>query len=98
MYSLLFFFLRLRRTPRSTRTDTLCPDTTLVGSEPGASDEDRLVQAARGGEQDSINETGRQVVERQLRVPPTITIRPGFKLRVIVTRDLILEPLGGGDR
>lgn len=69
-----------------------------VGAELGASDEDRLVQAARRGTQDSINETGRQLVERQLRVPPTITIRPGFKLRVMVTRDLILEPIDGGGR
>lgn len=69
-----------------------------VGSELGASDEDRIVQAVRGGAQDSINETGRQVVERQLRVPPTITIRPGFVLRVIVTRDLILEPMNGDGR
>src|SRR3546814_19050791 len=69
-----------------------------VGAELGASDEDRLVQAARGGAQDSINETGRQVVERQLRVPPTIPLRPGFNHRVIVTQDLILEPLVGGDR
>jgi len=66
-----------------------------VGAELGASDEERLVQAARAGAQDSINETGRQVVERQLRVPPTITIRPGFALRVLVMRDLILEPLNG---
>lgn len=69
-----------------------------VGAELGASNEDRLVQAVRGGAQDSIYETGRQVVERQLRVPPTIMIRPGYQLRVIVTRDLILEPLGGGGR
>ncbi len=69
-----------------------------VGAELSASDEDRLVQAARAGTQDSINETGRQVVERQLRIPPTITIRPGFALRVIVTRDLILEPLHGSER
>lgn len=68
-----------------------------VGAELGASDEDRLIQAARGGAQDSINETGRQVVERQLKVPPTITIRPGFTLRVVVTRDLILEPVDGGE-
>lgn len=68
-----------------------------VGAELGASDEDRLVQAARAGSQGSINETGRQVVERQLRIPPTITIRPGFAFRVIVTRDLILEPLQGSE-
>ncbi|WP_432768987.1 TrbI/VirB10 family protein [Sphingopyxis sp.] len=69
-----------------------------VGAELGAGDEDRLVQAARAGTQDSINETGRQVVERQLRIPPSITIRPGFALRVIVTRDMILEPFNGSGR
>lgn len=28
-------------------------------------------------------------------VAPTLTIRPGFPVRVIVTRDLVLEPYGG---
>ena len=69
-----------------------------VGAELGSSDEDRLVQAARRGTQDSLNETGRQLVERQLAVPPTITIRPGAVLRILVTRDMILEPLGGDRR
>src|SRR3546814_1097730 len=32
----LFFFLRIRRPPRSTRTDTLFPYTTLFRSEPAA--------------------------------------------------------------
>lgn len=69
-----------------------------VGTELGANDEDRLLRAVRGGAQDSFNETGRQLVERQLGVPPTITVRPGFALRVLVTRDLILEPLEGNAR
>ncbi|MGQ3179614.1 MAG: TrbI/VirB10 family protein, partial [Blastomonas fulva] len=42
------------------------------------------------------NQTGRQVVQRQLNVPPTLTVRPGFALRIIVTRDLILEPFDDG--
>lgn len=69
-----------------------------VGAELGAGDEDRIVRAIRGGVQDSINETGRQVVERQLRVPPTITIRPGFAFHILVTRDLVLEPQQGSGR
>jgi len=32
------------------------------------------------------------VVGRSLNVQPTITIRPGFPVRVIVTRDLVMEP------
>ena len=31
---------------------------------------------------------------KQARRPATLTIRPGFPVRVMVTRDLILEPLG----
>lgn len=65
-----------------------------VGAELGADSEDRLTRALREGAQDSAGQTGRQLVERELRVPPTITIRPGFALRVLVTRDLVLEPIG----
>ena len=34
----------------------------------------------------------KQVVGRSLNVQPTITIRPGFPVNVLVTRDLVLEP------
>ena len=36
-----------------------------------------------------------QIVQRQLQVAPTLTIRPGFPVRIIVTRDLVFEPAGG---
>lgn len=65
-----------------------------VGAEIGADNEDRLVRALRGGPQDAAADTGRQIVERELRAPPTLTIRPGFALRVLVTRDLVVEPAG----
>ena len=68
-----------------------------IGTELGDSDDDRLVRAIRSGGQDAVSETGRQVVERQLGVPPTLTIRPGFTLRVIVTRDIILDPIAQED-
>lgn len=65
-----------------------------VGAELAADDDDRLIQAIRNGGQDTINDAGQQIVRRQLNVAPTITIRPGFPVRVIVTRDLVLEPYG----
>jgi len=67
-----------------------------VGAELGADSDDELVAALRDGGQDSAAQTGRQIVERELRVAPTLTIRPGFALRVLVTRDLVLEPITGG--
>lgn len=66
-----------------------------VGTELAVSDEDRLVRAIRDGAQDTINDAGQQIIRRQLQVAPTLTIRPGFPVRVIVTRDLVLEPYGG---
>ena len=65
-----------------------------VGAELAVDDDDRLVQAIRNGGQDTINDAGQQIVRRQLNVAPTLTIRPGFPVRVIVTRDLVFEPYG----
>lgn len=66
-----------------------------IGSEFATEDGDRLVGAIRDGARDTINDAGQQIVRRQLNVQPTLTIRPGFPVRVIVTRDLILEPQRG---
>lgn len=65
-----------------------------VGAELATSDEDRLVRAIRDGAQDTVNQAGQQIVQRQLQVEPTLMIRPGFPVRVIVGRDLVLEPYG----
>lgn len=64
-----------------------------VGSELGAGNDSDLTRAIRRGTQDSINRAGEQIVSRELNVRPTLTIRPGFPVRVLVTRDLVL---GGG--
>jgi type IV secretion system protein VirB10 len=64
-----------------------------VGSEVGTTDsENSLVQAIRRGASQGFNQAGQQVVGHSLNVQPTITIRPGFPVRVLVTHDLVLEP------
>ncbi|MBN9235586.1 MULTISPECIES: TrbI/VirB10 family protein [Phyllobacteriaceae] len=63
-----------------------------VGTELAVSEDGRLVAAIRRGMQETINDAGQQIVRSQLQVPPTLTIRPGFPVRVVVTRDLVLEP------
>ncbi|MDH4985075.1 TrbI/VirB10 family protein [Aminobacter anthyllidis] len=65
-----------------------------AGAELAIDDENRLLRAIRDGAQDTINDAGQQIIRRQLNVAPTLTIRPGFPVRVIVTRDLVLEPYG----
>lgn len=62
-----------------------------VGAELGADSDDDLTRALRRGSQDTINQTGQQMVRRQLNVQPTLTIRPGHPLRVVITRDLIID-------
>jgi type IV secretion system protein TrbI len=54
-----------------------------------------IIQALRRGVGDSLNQMGQQVVRRNLNIQPTLTIRPGFPVRVIVNRDLVLEPYRG---
>ncbi|HBT36921.1 MAG TPA: conjugal transfer protein TrbI, partial [Hyphomonas sp.] len=47
---------------------------------------------------DSVSEAGQRVVDRNLGIQPTIRIRPGWPVRVIVTRDLVLRPYSEGGR
>ncbi len=64
-----------------------------IGTELGSDDdESQILRALRSGSQDTINQSGQQIVRRQLDVQPTLTIRPGFPVRVMVTRDLVLAP------
>ncbi len=70
-----------------------------VGSELGSGADTgsntAVLQALRLGTANSLNQTGQQVVRRNLNIQPTLTIRPGFPVNVIVNRDLVLEPYRG---
>lgn len=65
-----------------------------IGAEAGSGRDDDLLRALRNGTQDSVSQAGQRIVEREMKVPPTLTIRPGHPLRVIVTRDLVFEEKG----
>lgn len=63
-----------------------------IGTELGNGGDSDIARALRRGTQDSIGRASEQVVSRELDVRPTLTIRPGFPVRVLVTRDLVLGP------
>ncbi|GFE77338.1 hypothetical protein NTCA1_49870 [Novosphingobium sp. TCA1] len=63
-----------------------------VGSELTFTGESDLVQAIRQSTQQSVSRAGDQLVSRSLQVQPTITIRPGAPVRLVVHRDLVLPP------
>jgi len=70
-----------------------------VGAELGSGEDTgnntAILQALRLGAANSLNQTGQQLVRRNLNIQPTLTIRPGFPVRVLVSRDLVLEPYRG---
>ncbi|TWD77955.1 type IV secretion system protein VirB10 [Variovorax beijingensis] len=55
-------------------------------------DGNRLVIAVREGAQDTVNQVGQEITKRNASIQPTLTIRPGFPVRVMVSKDLILRP------
>ncbi|QLA82552.1 TrbI/VirB10 family protein [Acidovorax sp. JMULE5] len=67
-----------------------------VGAELAApesrTDGNRVVIAAREGAQDAVNQVGQEITKRNMSIQPTLTIRPGFPVRVMVSKDLVLRP------
>jgi len=64
-----------------------------VGAQAGqSSDGSDLERAIRRGASQSISDVGQQAVGQSLSLTPTLTIRPGAPLRVLLSRDLVLEP------
>lgn len=59
------------------------------------SNQSNLVEAIHESTQESTNQTGQRIVEKDLNIQPTITVRPGWPLRVIVHKDLVLRPYQG---
>lgn len=61
-------------------------------------DDDTVIVATGRSAQDSANQVGQQITRRNLNVQPTLTVRPGFPVRVIVNKDLVLRPYGTATR
>jgi len=63
-----------------------------VGSDLAFTGDSDLVEAIRRSTQDNASRAGDQITMRNLNVQPTITIRPGAPVRLVVHKDLILAP------
>lgn len=62
----------------------------------GSSQDSDLIRAIRESAEQSANQAGEKIVEKHLNVQPSITVRPGWPVRVIVHKDLVLKPFGQG--
>jgi type IV secretory pathway VirB10-like protein len=61
----------------------------------GGTQQGDLISAIRQSTQDSLNQAGQQITQKNLNIQPTIKVRPGWPLRVIVHKDLVLRPYRG---
>jgi type IV secretion system protein VirB10 len=52
----------------------------------------QVIVAGQQSIQDSINQVGQELTRRNLNVQPTLTVRPGYPVRVIVNKDLVVRP------
>ncbi|MBB6425775.1 TrbI/VirB10 family protein [Sphingopyxis sp. JAI128] len=69
-----------------------------VGTEIGlGSAESDLVRALREAAQQNGARAGDQIVGHSLGVQPTLRIRPGWPLRIVVHKDMVLAPWRGGE-
>ncbi len=59
------------------------------------SNESDLVRAIRESTQQNAAQAGQRLTEKNLNIQPTITIRPGWPLRVIIQKDIVLRPYKG---
>lgn len=60
----------------------------------GGSESD-LVRAVRESGQQNAAQAGQQITAKNLEVKPTIIVRPGWPLRVVVHKDLVMRPWRG---
>ena len=58
--------------------------------------ESDLVRAVRESAQQSGGRAGDQLVGKSLNIQPTLRVRPGWPLRVVVHKDIVVERLWGG--
>ncbi|MGE3871369.1 MAG: TrbI/VirB10 family protein [Parvibaculaceae bacterium] len=67
-----------------------------VGTELSFGDQENdLVAAIRESAQQNTSRSGDTLVQKTLDIQPTITVRPGWPVRIIVSKDIVLEPYGG---
>lgn len=55
-------------------------------------DGNRIVIAGRESAQETVNQVGQEITKRNVSIQPTLAIRPGFPMRVMVSKDLVLRP------
>jgi type IV secretion system protein VirB10 len=58
----------------------------------GTQNNNRIIVGLRDSVNDTANQAGQRIVSKDLAIQPTLTVRPGYPVRVLVNRDIVLRP------
>jgi type IV secretory pathway VirB10-like protein len=58
----------------------------------GTQSNNRIIVGLRDSVNNTANEAGQRIVSKDLALQPTLTVRPGYPVRVLVNRDIVLRP------
>ena len=62
----------------------------------GADEDGDLVRAFREATRQTANQAGQQLVAKAISIKPSVMVRPGWPVRVIIQKDLVLQPYEEG--
>jgi len=66
--------------------------TKIVTNDTNESDEESFSDLAGSGAAESVNDLGKQLTEKNLKISPTLKFRPGNRFNILVHKDMILRP------
>jgi type IV secretion system protein VirB10 len=58
----------------------------------GTQSNNRIIVGLRDSVNNTANEAGQRIVSKDLALQPTLTVRPGYPVRILVNRDIVLRP------
>ena len=67
---------------------------TELAANSGTQNNDRIIVATRDSANDSINQAGQRITQKEFAIQPTLTREAGYPFAVLVAKDLVLRPLG----
>jgi len=58
----------------------------------GTQSNNRIIVGLRDSVNNTANEAGQRIVSKDLALQPTLTVRPGYPVRILVNHDIVLRP------